>query len=270
MAHDHNVLFQGSIPENYDRHLGPVFFEPYADDIATRLKGRKLNSVLEIACGTGIVTRRLRDALPATTEIVATDLNNAMFEFAQGKFQGSENVRWEQADASNLPFGDQSFDAVVCQFGIMFVPDKAAAMREAFRVLRNGGVFLFNVWGPFDSNPAGKIAHTAIASFFNSDPPKFYELPFGFYDSALIRTLLEQAGFSKVESFMLTKPFRSKSAEDFAIGLVRGNPVGGELEARGADPEEVIGAVEKKLAEQFGKAPCEGQMQAIVWQANRS
>ncbi len=168
MAPDQNVLFQGSIPENYDRYLGPVFFQPYAEDIADRLKHRKPGSVLEIACGTGIVTRRLRDALPATTEIVATDLNKDMFEFARPKFQKTENVRWEQADASSLPFQDDSFDAVVCQFGIMFVPDKAAALRQVHRVLRRDGVFLFNVWDSFDANLSAHVAHTTIASFFRS------------------------------------------------------------------------------------------------------
>jgi SAM-dependent methyltransferase len=131
MDRDRNVVFAGAIPENYDRYLGPVIFEPYAEDLVSRLKGKKLNRVLEIACGTGIVTRRLRDALPASTEVIATDLNPDMFEFAKRKFKDGENVRWQQADALALPFPDESFDAVVCQFGYMFVPDKAAAMRES-------------------------------------------------------------------------------------------------------------------------------------------
>jgi len=154
---DRNVLFQGSVPENYDRYLGPVIFEPWAEDLVLRLAGKKYERILEIACGTGIVTRRLRDALPATTEIIATDLNSDMFEFAKPKFSSGENVVWQQADASDLPFPNYLFDAVVCQFGLMFVPDKAATMGESYRVLRPGGVFLFNVWDGFAANPFGKL-----------------------------------------------------------------------------------------------------------------
>src|SRR5206468_6656734 len=181
MEHDRNVLFQGAVPENYDRHLGPVIFEPCAEDLVSRLANKKYERVLEIACGTRIVTRRLRDVLPATIEIVATDLNSDMFEFAKPKFRDAENVIWQKADASALPFPDCSFDAAICQFGVMFVPDKGAAMRESYRVLRSGGVFLFNVWDSFEVNPFGQIAHATIASFFDRNPPRFYEIPFGFH-----------------------------------------------------------------------------------------
>src|SRR5262245_9630966 len=267
MEHDRNVLFQGAIPENYDRYLGPVIFEPWAQDLVSRLANRKSERVLEIACGTGIVTRRLRDALPVTTEIVATDLNSDMFEFAKPKFRKDENVIWQQVDASALSFPDCSFDAVVCQFGVMFVPDKASAMRESYRVLRGDGVFLFNVWDSFAMNPFGQIAHAAIASFFDRNPPRFYEIPFGFHDSTIIRKLLQDAGFEKIESFSETKPCRSRSAREFATGLVRGNPVSAEATERGVDPENVIAAVAKRIAERFGDAPVESTMRAIVWQA---
>lgn len=270
MKRDRNVLFQGAIPANYDRYLGPVIFEPYAEDLVSRLQGNKFERVLEIACGTGIVTRRLRDVLPAASEIVATDLNPDMFEFARAKFKNGENVQWQQADASALPFADRSFDAVVCQFGFMFVPDKLVAMREAHRVLRNGGVFLFNVWDSFEANPFAKIAHTTIASFFDRDPPKFYEIPFSLHDSKLVRELLQNAGFEKIESFVEAKPCRSKSAKEFATGLVRGNPVGTEATERGVHPKDLIEAVAKQIAQRFGAAPAESTMRAIVWLATKS
>src|SRR5437588_1229499 len=267
MAPDRNVLFQGDIPENYDRYLGPVIFEPFAEDLVSRLKAKKLRRVLEIACGTGIVTRRWRDALPASTEIVATDLNPDRFEVAKAKVRKGENVHWQQADASALPFPDASFDAVVCPFGFMFVPDKAAGMRESHRVLRSGGVFLFNVWDSFEANPFAEVAHTTIASFFDHDPPKFYQIPFSLYDSNLIHGLLQNAGFEKIESFVETKPCRSRSARDFATGLVRGNPVGAEATERGVNPEDLIDAISKQLAERFGAAPIESSMRAIAWQS---
>jgi ubiquinone/menaquinone biosynthesis C-methylase UbiE len=267
MEHDRNVLFQGAVPENYDRYLGPVIFEPWAEDLVSRFATKKCERVLEIACGTGIVTRRLRDTLHATVEIVATDLNPDMFEFAKPKFGDCENVIWQQADASALPFPDCSFDAAVCQFGVMFVPDKAAAMRESYRVLRSGGVFLFNVWDSFEANSFGQIAHATIASFFDHDPPRFYEIPFGFHDSTVIRKLPQDAGFEKIESFSETKPCRSGSAREFATGLVRGNPVGTEATERGVDPEDLIVAVAKRIAERLGDARVESTMRAIVWQA---
>ena len=270
MEHDRNVLFQGAIPENYDRYLGPVIFEPWAEDLVSRLAHKKYGRLLEIACGTGIVTRRLRDALPAAIEIVATDLNPDMFEFAKPKFRDNEKVIWQQADASALPFPDCSFDTAVCQFGVMFVPDKAAAMRESYRVLHSGGVFLFNVWDSFELNPFGQIAHATIASFFDRNPPRFYEIPFGFHDSTIIRRLLHDAGFEKIEYFSETKPCRSRSAREFATGLVRGNPVGAEATERGVNPEDLIVAVAKRIAERFGDAPVESTMRAIVWQAIKS
>jgi ubiquinone/menaquinone biosynthesis C-methylase UbiE len=267
MEHDRNVLFRGAVPENYDRYLGPVIFEPWAEDLVLRLAGKKYERILEIACGTGIVTRRLRDALPATTEIVATDLNADMFEFAKAKFGNRENIVWQQADASALPFSNCLFDAAICQFGVMFIPDKAAAMRESYRVLRSGGVFLFNVWDSFEANPFAQIAHATIASFFDHDPPSFYEIPFNFHDSTVIRKLLQDTGFEKIESFAETKPLRAASATQFATGLVRGNPVGAEATERGVDPEDLIDAIAKQIAKHFGNAPVESTMRAIVWQA---
>jgi ubiquinone/menaquinone biosynthesis C-methylase UbiE len=270
MEHDRNVLFQGAVPENYDRYLGPVIFEPWAEDLVSRFATKKYERVLEIACGTGIVTRRLRDTLPATVEIVATDLNPDMFEFAKPKFRDHENIIWQQADASALPFPDCSFDAAVCQFGVMFVPDKAAAMRESHRVLRSGGVFLFNVWDSFEANPFGQIAHTTIASFFDHDPPRFYEIPFGFHDSTLIRKLLHDARFEKIQFFTEVKACRGYSAREFATGLVRGNPVAAEATERGVDLEDLIAGVAKRITQRFGNAPFESTMSAIVWQAMKS
>lgn len=269
MEHDRNVLFRGEIPENYDRYLGPVIFEPWAQDMVARMEAEKYTRVLEIACGTGIVTRRLRDAFPATIEIVATDLNSDMFEFAKPKFGDRENIVWQQADASALPFPECSFDAAVCQFGVMFFPDKAAAMRECYRVLRGGGTFLFNVWDSFDANPFAQITHTTIASFFDHDPPGFYKIPFGFHDSTVIRKLLQDAGFEKIESFSETKPLRGASAKEFATGLVRGNPVAGEATERDVDAEDLIEAVAKQIAKRFGAEPVDSTMRVIVWQATK-
>ena len=129
--------FSGSVPALYDLHLGPVLFEPYASDLVSRLPSGDRLRVLEIACGTGIVTRRLQEALPDAA-IVATDLNEPMIDYARGAVP-APGILWQQADAQALGFDDGSFDVVVCQFGFMFLPDKVQGFREARRVLASGG-----------------------------------------------------------------------------------------------------------------------------------
>jgi ubiquinone/menaquinone biosynthesis C-methylase UbiE len=142
--------FVGSIPENYDSGLGPRIFFDYADDLATRVAKLKPRSVLELAAGTGIVTRRLRDALPDHCQLLASDLNAPMLEIAQKKFDSEESVLFETADATKLQFDDELFDTVTCQFGVMFFPDKEQSYSEVFRVLKPEGHYVFNVWGSWE------------------------------------------------------------------------------------------------------------------------
>ena len=165
-----DAAFAGSIPALYEQYLGSLLFQPYAEVMASRLKDLKQGRVLETAAGTGIVTRALAKTLPQEVEIVATDLNQAMLDLASGKLQ-APNVRWQQADAQALPFEDTSFDAVVCQFGVMFFPDKQAGFREALRVLKPGGRFLFNVWDSLDRNEVSRIVSEAAGKAFPNDPP---------------------------------------------------------------------------------------------------
>ena len=166
--------FAGSIPATYDRYLGPLIFAPYAVDLAERLSDLSAESVLETAAGTGIVTRALARSLAKTVAIVATDLNQPMLDFAAAQ-SGAETVTWRHADALSLPFPDASFDAVVCQFGVMFFPDKRAACGEALRVLKRGGRFLFNVWDRIEENEFPHIVTQALAGVFPHDPPRFGE-----------------------------------------------------------------------------------------------
>jgi ubiquinone/menaquinone biosynthesis C-methylase UbiE len=262
-----NAQFAGSIPAAYDRYLGPVLFQPYAEDLAARLNVDANGSVLELACGTGILTRVLRDGLPATARLVATDLNEPMFRNAAQKFRPDEAVEWQQADASSLPFDDETFDAVVCQFGIMFVPDKALSAREARRVLKPGGVFLFNVWDSMEHNDLGRIAHETISSFFEKDPPTFYQVPFGYYDHAEIKRVLEGAGFRDVGIEVVAKRGGASRPEDAAQGLVHGNPVAVAITERNPSLLPIItNAVGGALKKQFGERVC-APMRAIVVEA---
>ncbi|MEO7728890.1 MAG: class I SAM-dependent methyltransferase, partial [Burkholderiales bacterium] len=193
---DTDKVFGGSIPKLYETYLVPLIFEPYAADLAERLMTKTVSRVLEIAAGTGVVTRALASALPESVSIVATDLNQAMLD--QACATGTQRaVEWRQADAMQLPFPDGSFDAVVCQFGVMFLPDKAKAFAEARRVLRARGVFIFNVWDRIVENEFADTVTTALESVFPEDPPRFMaRTPHGYFDLRIIGQDLANGGFS--------------------------------------------------------------------------
>ena len=256
--------FDGNIPENYDRFLGPVIFEPYAKDLARRLESHRGDHVLEIACGTGIATKLLRRSLPLTCDLTATDLNPAMLEIAKKQLGELPRLRWQQADAIALPFPDSVFSAVACQFGFMFVPDKPAAYREARRVLSKGGNLVFNVWDSMNANPFARIAHDTIGSLFPSDPPAFFKVPFGFFDPEAIQNLLASNGFDQIKLEFIPLEARSESAESFAIGCVNGTPISIDIQERGLSRDSIIKAVAKGLGEIGGDRPFRSSMQAIV------
>ena len=269
MAQEH-VAFVGAIPPNYDRYLGPIFFQQYADDLATRLPATLGLRILETACGTGIVTERLLARLDGHGTVVATDLNDAMLAHARARTGERPDLEWQRADATALPFPAGSFDAVVCQFGLMFFPDKAAGIREAFRVLRPGGRYLFNVWDAIEHNSIARITHQTVAAFFPSDPPQFYRVPFGFHDGAVISRLLEDAGFEAITSEVVEKVGASPSAEDAARGLIDGNPISAEIMHRRPDAlEDIKRAVAANIARELGDHPVRCPLRALVFAAQR-
>lgn len=265
---DTNARFVGSIPENYDRHLGSVLFEPYAADLARQLDVKDGARVLEIACGTGISTRHLRNRIPAGASLVATDLNQPMIDLASRKLQGVPGIDWQQADACALPFPDKAFDVAVCQFGLMFVPDKPQALREARRVLADGGTLLFSVWDSLERNTFAKTAHEKIASFFPSDPPTFYQVPFSLYDTGALKEMARGTGFTDVRIEPVAFQGESPSALDLATGLVEGNPVGSMIRERKVAPvAEIIEAVATIVAQKFGDRPVRIPLHAFVMTA---
>jgi ubiquinone/menaquinone biosynthesis C-methylase UbiE len=246
--------FIGSIPQHYDRFLGPRIFHDFADDLAGRVAELTPGSVLELAAGTGIVTRRLRDALPADCPLIASDLNPPMLEVAKSKFKSDEKLHFEPADAMNLPYEDSSFDAVACQFGVMFFPEKQRSFEEVQRVLKPGGSYIFSVWGPWETNPFARIAHEAVAEFFPDDPPGFYRVPFAYHDTDDIQASVTGAGFSRVTIETLHVTSAIPSAMEFATGLVFGNPLFEEVTSRGGDPDQVCSAVAAAIEDQLGES----------------
>jgi ubiquinone/menaquinone biosynthesis C-methylase UbiE len=267
---DRASAFVGNIPTFYDQGLGPVFFAEFADDIARRVAASAPIQVLEIAAGTGIVTRRLRDLLPQEAQLTATDLNPPMLEVARGKFRPDERVTFQPADATSLPFPDDSFDAVVCQFGVMFFPDKDQAYREAHRVLGHAGRYVFNVWDSHRQNPVGRIMTDIPARFFPTDPPQFYQVPFGYHHIDPIKDSLTAAGFTEMRLTVLSVEKTIPNPAVYARALVYGNPLIDQIGARGGvDPERVVQAVADALLNEFGSNPTRMPLQAIVFEAKK-
>jgi SAM-dependent methyltransferase len=266
MSTQSDKVFAGSIPRFYEDYLVPLIFEPYAEGLAKRLASRKLTRVLEIAAGTGVVTRHLASLLPEDVSIVATDLNQPMLDLAS-TLGTARPIEWRQADAMQLPFGDASFDAVVCQFGVMFFPDKPKAFAEARRVLRPGGVLLFNVWDRIEENEFAHTVTTALESIFPADPPRFLaRIPHGYHDIAIVRRDLRNGGFVTATS-VDTVAVRSiaGSARIPALAYCQGTPLRNEIEAR---DKSLLGratdVAENAIAQRFGSGRVEGKIQAHI------
>jgi len=267
---DHASRFTGNIPAHYDAGLGPHLFVDYAADLTRRATVAEPTRVLEIAAGTGIVTRTLRDALRDTAHLVASDLNPPMLEIARQKFRAGEKVEFEPADAAALPFADGAFDAVVCQFGVMFFPDKDRAYHEAHRVLGPGGRYHFNVWDSFDFNPFASITHDTVCRFFEREPPNFYTVPFGYHRIDEIKASLTRAGFDGISAQVVSIDKTIPEARLFAKGLILGNPIVDEICAHGTvDPDTIVGEVTCALQTAFGHDPGRMPLQAIVFGARK-
>lgn len=264
--HGIDTAFVGSVPQVYEQYLVPLIFEPYAADLALRAARQEPSRVLETAAGTGVVTRHLAKALPREVSIVATDLNQAMLD--QAAAVGTDRpVEWRQADALRLPFPDGSFDAVVCQFGVMFFPDKARAFAEARRVLRPGGRFIFNVWDRIDHNDFADTVTRALGTLFPDDPPRFLaRVPHGYHDPSVVARDLAQGGFTQPPQ-VVTLPARSRASSPRipAVAYCQGTPLRGEIEAR--DPARLIESTDlaaSAIAQRFGSDAVDGKIQAQI------
>ena len=263
---DTDKIFTGSIPKLYETYLVPLIFEPYAVDVANRLASRSPTRVLEIAAGTGVVTRNLAAVLPESVSIIATDLNQPMLDMASA-IGTRRPVEWRQADAMHLPFQDGTFDAVVCQFGVMFFPEKSKAFSEARRVLRSGGVFIFSVWDRIDENEFADTVTTALESLFPRDPPRFMaRIPHGYYDRPTIERDLASGGFMTVPHIStVAARSRATSPQVPAVAYCQGTPLRNEIEARDASRlGEASDIAAEALARRFGPGPVDGKIQAHI------
>ena len=263
-------VFAGSIPEMYERLMVPLIFEPYARDLAARLAKIRPANVLETAAGTGVVTRALASALPAETRLTVTDLNQPMLDHAKGQQPADSRIAWKQADALALPFEDRSFDAVACQFGAMFFPDKVQGYREARRVLKPGGHFFFSVWDRIEENDFADVITQELAAVFPNDPPRFLaRTPHGYHHEKQIREEVKAAGFTNISIDAVDARSKAPSPRDPAIAYCQGTPLRSEIEARGAPGlEEATNKAADAMARKFGTGAVDGRIRALVISAS--
>jgi ubiquinone/menaquinone biosynthesis C-methylase UbiE len=264
---DHD--FVDSIPEIYDTYLVPLIFESYAEDLSARVANRKPKDVLEIASGSGVVSRALAPRLMSDTRYTISDLNQPMLDHAASLQGPDERITWRRADALDLPFDDDSFDSIACQFGVMFFPDRVAAYSEAKRVLRADGCFIFNVWDRIEVNEFAAVASRAVATVFPDDSPQFLaRTPYAYHDEDMIREELGQAGFSSVSITAIEAASKAPSPRHPAIAFCQGTPLRNEIEARDAS---LLGTVTDKVAEaiaaEFGKEEVTGKIRGYVVEA---
>jgi SAM-dependent methyltransferase len=254
---DLHTTFAGSIPEYYDRCLGPAQFDPFGRELAVLVPRDPGGDVLEIACGTGLVTRRLRDRLDPARRLVASDLSKPMLDYARASLAGIEGIEWREADAMKLPFEDREFAAVVCALGVMFVPDKIATFGEMRRVLVDGGKLYFSVWDRLEENSLAKVFAETIEAHFPGDAEVRFRLPWEMHDPALLRRLLADAGFDRVKIDTKRLQITGVDARTLATGQVRGTPRGALLEKRGMPMEKAIELVTEaigKIDSAYGQA----------------
>ena len=260
-----DTIFSDEISQLYERHLVPLIFEPYATATAERLGAHTLSRVLEIASGTGVLTRALASQLPPSVSITATDLNQAMLDRA-ASVGTSRPVEWRQANALELPFETGEFDAVVCQFGSMFFPDKSKAFAEARRVLRDGGVFLLSVWDRIEDNEFADVVTSALAGVFPNDPPEFLRrTQHGYFDRTTVERDLGGGGFDGARFETITERSRADSPMVPAIAYCQGTPLRSEIEARAPDRlVELTEVAAEAIRDRFGDGPVDGKIQAHI------
>ena len=263
--------FIGSIPEIYDAYLVPLIFEFYARDLAERVAALDPASVLETAAGSGVVTRALVSALSSEAKYTVTDLNEPMLDHAASKQAADSRITWQQADAMALPFDDESFEVVVCQFGVMFYPNRMAGYSEAYRVLKPGGALVFNVWDRIETNEFAHVVTAAAASVFPENPPLFLpRTPHGYQDESLIRKELVEAGFADVDYDSLDAISSAPSPGHPAIAYCQGTPLRNEIEERDATLlEHVTERATEAISDCFGTGSVSAKMRGHIITALR-
>ncbi len=241
-------MHQGSIAYNYDQFLGPLFFEPYAIHLISKWKNVRAKHVLELACGTGRLTRYLLQLIDQDGLLSATDLDKDMLAIAKSQLQDPRLI-WQQADAQELPYEDQNFDLVVCQFGVMFFRDKLEAFKEAYRVLKPGGIFLFLTWDNVVYNAVSAETQAVLQAVFPNDPPSFSKKgPYSYFDKTVITTTMHEAGFHGIDIAPIALTGKAKQVDEVVWGVLDGSPLSSFVEERGGNIEIVKEQLKQALS----------------------
>ena len=262
------ITFDGSIPKNYDHYIGAFLFEPYAVDLVNRIEITSGSNLLELACGTGIVTQHLAGRLPDSAELTATDLNADMLAVAQEKIS-APNVFWDTVDMAAIPYDHELFDTVVCQFGIMFAMDKSRVATEMHRVLKKGGKLLFNVWAATADNPVWRIYNTLLSTFFPNIPLKPTLGPFSMTDEGYGLSLLQEAGFTRYNVESVSGTGICDTAANAAKGFVFGSPLYNFIKDDPSLVERFRGALEEAILSELGDNPVRSPLRALVFSAEK-
>lgn len=264
------IRYSASAALHYEKYSGPVFFEPYALEVASRIDASAVKVALEIACGTGRVTRHLRKVLSPTSKLIATDISADMLQVAKDELTGLP-IEWQVIDAQELPYEDNSIDLIACCFGYMFVPDKIKAFKEAWRVLRQGGTLLFTTWDRLELNIATHIHREVIRKFLGGELPESYTTAFSMNNEVEINSWLTQAGFTEIKVERVEKIAVSQSAKNVAEGLAYGGAIFNDIFKR--NPEwlpQIQSEIETVLIEKYGDAPMKAPMRALISSAKKS
>jgi ubiquinone/menaquinone biosynthesis C-methylase UbiE len=257
-------VFTGSIPKHYDEYLGPMFFEPYAIEISKRFDPSAVQTALELGCGTGRVTSHLRKMLPSTARLIASDVSAEMLGVAKEKLDAAD-IDWQTIDSQQIPYADNSIDLVVCCFAYMFAQDKPRAFAEALRVLRPGGTLLLSTWDKLEFNGASDVFRKTVKRYLGDPLPAMYDLPTSMHDPLAIRKLLEDAGFSRIETEVVEKSSMCPTAKIASYGLVQGGSLYNEIVKRNpAWIAEIMEIVERELQQRYGDAPMVAPMRAVL------
>lgn len=255
-----------ALARQYDKYLGPLFFEPYAMDVAGLIDPSVVGRALEIGCGTGRVTRHLSKLLSSNSSLIASDISQDMLVVAKEELP-DRNIEWRIIDAENLPIETDSVDLVVCYFGYMFVPDKRKAFAEALRVLKKGGMLLMATWDTLEHNVPSLVFRKTVEKYFGEALPESSMVATSMHDPVANTQMLQLAGFFKTKSFRVVKEMHAESAARAAEGLVKGGSLYNEILKRNpAWLDQIISTVEQKLGEKYGKAPMIAPISAIITQ----
>lgn len=242
--------FTSDDAENYDKYLGPVLFEPYGKFVASHINAANITTVLELAAGTGRVTGYLREALPAETQLWATDLSNDMLSIAERKL-GADGINYSVEDIQNLSFADNSFGLVVCQFGMMFLPDKQKGFNEIYRVLKPGGRLLCLTWDSTAKNPLfGLLIDELMLPYFEGEDTARFFVPFSLHDPEQLARWLKNAGFKSVNTETVALQSGPATLDDIEVGVYKIHPLGKAMRDKDQEAYKVVG---QKFREEVGK-----------------